>query len=598
MTEEKIKNRGWVKNAAIIFLSVMLVLTFFSNTIMNRSLPEVSAQYAQSGTITTRIRGTGTIEAEETYEVKAEDSRKVKSVAVKVGQEINVGDLLFVLAEGDSDELDAARDTLETLQYNYQVALINAGTADENGENPTIRRAREKLEAAIDLRDKNAVTDEDVSIAKTVLVTATAAYNTAVDKLAAAGGASSGSGGDYSAVQAALANKEDAETVLNAAKIKYMAAYNALEEEATAKSSGTSYTVAAYMKYLAGEYKDDTTGTYTLIGSTPADPPDGISTFYHAAMSAAYTAITTAQEKYDAASNAYNSALNAYYDSISPDNSALQKAVTDAKAIMDAAQDNYDDLTARKTTYETAKDNVVAYQDALEDAIKALKLDNLELKKMQADIADAAAQVAKLGTGGAGGSIYSDVAGVVKAINISAGNTTDPNTALATIEIPDRGYIVSLSVTKEQAKRVSVGDSAEISTGWWGNSGLSGRLLGIKVDPSAPNEKKLLVFEVTGEVESGTSVSVSIGQKSQNYEVTVPNSAVREDSNGSFVLVVVAKSSPLGNRYVATRADVQVLAADDTNSAVSGGVFTGDFVITTATKPIESGMLVRLADNG
>ena len=44
MTEQKVKNRGWVKNVAIIFLAVMLVLTFFSNTIMNASLPEAAVQ--------------------------------------------------------------------------------------------------------------------------------------------------------------------------------------------------------------------------------------------------------------------------------------------------------------------------------------------------------------------------------------------------------------------------------------------------------------------------------------------------------------------------------------------------------------------------
>ena len=42
--QEKPRNRDWVKNAAIIFLAVLLVLTFFSNTIMNRSLPEVATQ--------------------------------------------------------------------------------------------------------------------------------------------------------------------------------------------------------------------------------------------------------------------------------------------------------------------------------------------------------------------------------------------------------------------------------------------------------------------------------------------------------------------------------------------------------------------------
>ena len=76
----------------------------------------------------------------------------------------------------------------------------------------------------------------------------------------------------------------------------------------------------------------------------------------------------------------------------------------------------------------------------------------------------------------------------------------------------------------------------------------------------------------------------------------MPNSAIRSDSNGSFVLAVVTKSTPLSNRYIATRIDVQVLASDDVNTAVSGGLTAGDFVITTSTKPIEAGTQVRLAD--
>ena len=50
------KRREWVKNAAIIFLTIMLLLTFFSNTIMNYSLPEVATQYVQTGTITAKVR--------------------------------------------------------------------------------------------------------------------------------------------------------------------------------------------------------------------------------------------------------------------------------------------------------------------------------------------------------------------------------------------------------------------------------------------------------------------------------------------------------------------------------------------------------------
>lgn len=55
--ETKVKRREWVKTAAIILLAVLLVLTFFSNTIMNRSLPEVAARYVEAGPINARIRG-------------------------------------------------------------------------------------------------------------------------------------------------------------------------------------------------------------------------------------------------------------------------------------------------------------------------------------------------------------------------------------------------------------------------------------------------------------------------------------------------------------------------------------------------------------
>ena len=65
----------------------------------------------------------------------------------------------------------------------------------------------------------------------------------------------------------------------------------------------------------------------------------------------------------------------------------------------------------------------------------------------------------------------------------------------------------------------------------------------------------------------------------------------------AFVLAIVSKSTPLSTRYTATRVDVQVLASDDKSSAVSG-IGSGEFVITTSTKPIEAGTQVRLAENG
>ena len=108
--DTNVKRREWVKTAAIIFLAVLLVLTFFSNTIMNASLPEVATQQVTQGTINAKIRASGTITANETYNVKLAQSRKIESVKCKVGQAVNAGDVLFVLEAQESDELKAGED--------------------------------------------------------------------------------------------------------------------------------------------------------------------------------------------------------------------------------------------------------------------------------------------------------------------------------------------------------------------------------------------------------------------------------------------------------------------------------------------------------
>ena len=140
-----------------------------------------------------------------------------------------------------------------------------------------------------------------------------------------------------------------------------------------------------------------------------------------------------------------------------------------------------------------------------------------------------------------------------------------------------------------------VGDTAEVENYYWWGDEITAVLESIKNEPQSGGKNKVLTFTVSGGVEPGTNLNLSLGQKSARYDALVPNSAVRNDANGSFVLVLTTKSTPLGNRYVATRVDVKVLASDDVNSAVSG-ISNGDYVITTSSKPIESGTLVRMAE--
>lgn len=617
MTEQRVKNRGWVKNVAIIFLAVMLVLTFFSNTIMNASLPEAAVQYVQSGSITTQIRGTGTITAKEVYEVKTTTSRKVQSVLVTKDQEVKVGDVLLILAAGEGTETDELKTQLETAKYSYQQKLINM-----SGGGSEVTRAQEKLQEAIAARDAIAVniTAEDIELAKVRYEAAKERYQQLTYELEDAGGYVEGGKGDTLKELSDAVNAAQLEYDSNCIRYKNEKYYieDILASEAARQlykdKQACAEAIADVFAASTGSlndyfvtYAESTAAERNALGlkNYTFDPDASyvkdLPSQALADIAKGYNAIREARDALTKAQDAYNKAVEATQSQ----NAGLQKQVTEAKREMDALEAEYKELSDKKTAYDTAKDNVISCENALQTLLKTSKLDNLELSKMANEIAELEAKLEELSGGEkdaegnvTGGQIVSEVNGVVKEINVTAGNNTDPATAVMTIEVPDRGYTVSMNVTNEQAQKVTIGDAAEISTGYWGSSGLSGKLVGIRNNTSAGQSGgKQLVFDVTGsDITSGTQVSVSIGQRSQNYDTIVPNSALRSDSNGSFVLVIVAKSSPLGNRFVATRVDVTELAKDDVNTAVSGGLSAYDMVLTTATKPVEDGMLVRLPD--
>lgn len=158
------------------------------------------------------------------------------------------------------------------------------------------------------------------------------------------------------------------------------------------------------------------------------------------------------------------------------------------------------------------------------------------------------------------------MSGTVQTIDCTSGDMKLKDDLLCTIEVPDMGYTLSFSVTNDQAKRLRLGDSATVSNYYWGSQ-IVATLSNIKIDPKNPQTNKLLTFDLEGDVTTGAELTISVGSKSAGYDTIVPNSAIRSDTNGSFVLKIEAKNSPLGNRYIARRVDVEVLASDDTNSA-------------------------------
>ena len=149
------KRKDIVKNIAIIFLVIMLLLTFFSNTIMNYSLAEVETAYAESGTLTTKIRGEGYVEAREPVDVSCKKEREILKILVKEGDKVKKGQVLFVLAgESSADALNQAKSDLMTLNHEYAKSLLEMPVPGYASDSLEIKYAKKDLARALkDIED-------------------------------------------------------------------------------------------------------------------------------------------------------------------------------------------------------------------------------------------------------------------------------------------------------------------------------------------------------------------------------------------------------------------------------------------------------------
>lgn len=564
------KRREWVKNAAIIFLSVMLVLTFFSNTFMNYSLPEVAAQYVQSGTITAKIRGTGTVESGDPYNVKINETRTISSVLVKTGDKVEKGDPLLLLEDKESKELTDAQAALDKAMLDFELALLSGDISNsafqnvQNGNVASLNTYQSRIVAAEAEIDKWQKQVDEATTAINQLKTA----QVNVD----AGGAP-----DTSSEQ----NKVNvAQAALNSDEIKI--AKDKISEWQAAQATCQA-TIDKYNENIASSVSGN-----GFVNQVTEDE---------------YQLAVKNRDQYQSLINERQAFINNNPDKVKAYDEKV-KALADANKALTEKQNSKtnstNSLTVQTQNWQTELDKrniqLKAAQDTkaqlLKDISTELNLDyQLDSLKKQRD------EIAKLQENAVGASIEAPISGTITSVTVKAGDEAQPDTALVTMQPEGKGFTMSFSVTNDQAKRLSVGDKADLVNSWR-YSDMDITLASIKPDTTDPGQKKLLTFDITGdEVTPGQSLNVSVGQKSANYDLIVPNSAIREDSNGKFILIVESKSSPLGNRYVATRVDVEVLASDDTQSAVSGALYGYEFVITTSTQPVEAGKLVRLANN-
>lgn len=559
--ETKPKKREWVKNAAIILLAALLVLTFFSNTIMNRTLPEVSTQYVSDGKINAKVRGTGTVTANGNHQVKAEQTREILVVKVKVGQTVNAGDVLFIMGGGESAEIKEAEDRLRELQLSYQRTALSGTTYNYDAD-------QRKVDAAEQ------------------------AYYDALDALEAIQQQQQGESSE---------SLQELQKQLDQAVVErdgFKEAYDAkVAEAAAALSQAESERLTAEQDVILAEGWTELTLDQQDLLNEPQLRLNQLETDTEldADTKAQLVEKWTVLKEKTIAVSAAKDALGA----VSSDQlDEAQRKVDEIQGYIDQKNGGSPAYQAAKAAVAEAEATYLDLLDALEQRKaadgRASAALGIELAELSRQIEEQQALLEEL-SGGQDNEILANVPGTIQSIECTAGDTVAKDSVLCVIEVPDMGYTLSFSVTNEQAARLKIGDTGTISNYYWGSE-ITATLDSIRVDPRNPQTNKVLTFTVTGDVSAGSELTISVGQRSASYDNVIPKSAVRNDSNGSFVYKIEARNSPLGNRYVARKVNVEILAEDDNYVAVSGDLGWGDYVIVTSNAPLKNGDLVRLAD--
>ena len=681
--------RGWIKNLIIIFLVLILIFTLFSNTFMNRSLPEVAVSNSESGTITTQVKLTGTVNANSVKQITLDYARKINEVLVRRGDTVTPGMVIATLVTGESPEIDNLEIELKQLQIEYKKMLVEtedslittryqledtkkelAALNDYVTALPAYDQQKQGYEDQIEVlkgqvkEKESVIKDLEKQMAKLenpgmsiekltkAITAAEAALSDAERNTRRAKARRTSALGTYTNANAAYtaAEKFYNDAVKNAAVLReeldtLKAQLNTLKDERDALQKKVDE-LAALPAPTPEQQAELATAREALTGKKDEiRAKESEISAKETELAAAEKATATAKADYDEKYGIYNDASQKYNEADSAYDSCVsaEKTAQDnldrlnegwAYALLDERKTEREDekaaldeelATAQETLDAFTKDNYRTDLPTLEDAEKKQteltrtvegyerqiriaeangaiddETSALNLSIQRTKISQKQREIEKMREKAVSTEIKSTVSGTISTLNMTAGDEIAAGTTVAEIATSD-GYTMECSVPNAQASRLRAGLVGEVQYYYWGDKPTV-TVSTIKNDPNNSGKSKIVTLTVEGDIADGTSLTVTIGSQGSSYDCIVPNSAIQEDSDGKFILVVTSKSSPLGNRYYAQRKNVTVLASEATRSAIDASLSWGDYVITGATDadgkkiPISDGMQVRMAE--
>lgn len=550
---KKKKSRKWIVKALIAFLVIMGILTFFSNTIMNMTLTQVSTQQVYGATLSSISRASGTLHANSEVKVKAPGEVTIAEVPVYLYQEVEEGAVLatFETSEDHAD-LDDARKSLQELEKEME---YDARKPAENSDYYDMEMAVYDAEKAVKQAEKNlaAAKNKDAVVSQTRT--------------------------DIKAIQDQLTQIEKDKTVLESKK-----------QELESRRD------TAYEKIESA--KETLTSAQDALASCITDPSDP--NFDQAALDQANKDVEDAQKEVQKEQASYNSIsdeLSSVCSQLVDKEQAYTKKsteleekqadlaefeqITTVEEAERALKDAKHTLQVARKTLSDAKTNAGISSDREKDTKEEKLKQKEDLEKKIKELED----YYKITE------IRAPISGTLISINATRGGQCMKGDEMFIIADMNSGMYVDCQVEKKDADTMMVG--AEVRTDYCDSAFVDS----VRPDPSDPVNSRIVRVSVEGSylVPGAMQISCTISTSNRYYDCVVPKGAVQTDSEGTFIYILLTKNSPLGERYIARKLPVKILAEDSTSYAIEGAGVNMAYCIVRTEKPIKNGEQVRLA---
>lgn len=506
------------------------------------TVPQVTAVAPTSGKIEHTVIASGTVEAGGEKAIVTEEGILVAQVNVHTGEHIEEGSVLFTFAT------DSLEDQIYELQNQIKKLQL---------ENDSLRKNKTQAEAKQQLELKRAQEDYEETIAKN-----TVSNEKANEALQKATDAKSQAEKELNSARDALAQ---AEKELNAAK----------QELQNAKDAATA------------EQKKDTAEPVDKTGNSVTDQPkDADDADASGKNEQDNTTNSTITQQLQLFEEAVQEKQNTY--------DTIQAKVTEKQAALDSASTALEEKQEQlESDMSAASDAKKAAERAVEDA--GLSADTDHTQEINAiSLEQYQKQLEKLKTiKQQNGEITAPSSGIITKVCVETGQKTT-DTAAIVMSDEQSGLLFTTTTDSKNREYLSVGDNATITGVGKETSDCS--IVSLETSEDGSSIKVSIAMQ-GDDFSPGESAQMTVTRKSESYDYLVPVTAVWQENNKAYVLLLETENTVLGEQYIARKAEVEILDKNSSYAAVNGNSLSTDCkIITDSDRTVGNGDVVRMTE--